>query len=173
VRKNRIFTPSDRVRENYPPRSSRQFNSTGDQQNTDPLLNAIDDNGGPTETMSTQASSPAINAGDDTICAASPVSGVDQRGVTRPALGATHCAVGAFESCVEYACNGIVMSADFADCPVLADRSGDACALGDNFDRHNILSNPLAIRLYDGTFNQGGRTFGVTDFLYSTARTMR
>ena len=43
--------------------------------------------------------SPAIDAGDDAVCAqtgADKVNGVDQRGVTRP-QGA-HCDIGAFES---------------------------------------------------------------------------
>lgn len=73
------------------------FTATGDQQNTDPLLNALANNGGPTDTMSLQGGSPAINGGDDTICAAAPVSGVDQRGYGRPGTGQTHCSVGAFE----------------------------------------------------------------------------
>lgn len=77
--------------------SSCNLTSTGDQQNTDPLLNTLADNGGPTQTMSLQAGSPAINGGDDSVCAASPVNGVDQRGMTRPGVGQTHCSVGAFE----------------------------------------------------------------------------
>lgn len=40
--------------------------------------------------------SPAIDAGDDSACSASPVSGKDERGVARP-QGA-HCDAGAFES---------------------------------------------------------------------------
>jgi CSLREA domain-containing protein len=61
----------------------------------DPILGPLADNGGPTQTLAVGFGSPAINAGDDTVCAASPVNGVDQRGVTRP-QGA-HCDIGAFE----------------------------------------------------------------------------
>ncbi|MDW7756051.1 MAG: choice-of-anchor Q domain-containing protein, partial [Brevefilum sp.] len=39
----------------------------------DPMLAALADNGGPTHTMALLPGSPAIDAGDDTICAAPPV----------------------------------------------------------------------------------------------------
>jgi len=61
----------------------------------DPMLGPLVDNGGPTDTMALLPGSPAIDAGDDATCAAEPVNGVDQRGVTRP-QGA-HCDIGAFE----------------------------------------------------------------------------
>ena len=63
---------------------------------TDPQLGALADNGGPTQTMAIDSSSPAYNAGDNTVCAAAPVSNKDQRGVTRPQN--TTCDIGAFES---------------------------------------------------------------------------
>ena len=59
------------------------------------LLGPLADNGGPTKTHALLAGSPAIDAGDDAICAVAPVSGKDQRGVVRP-QGA-HCDLGAFE----------------------------------------------------------------------------
>jgi hypothetical protein len=71
------------------------FISTGDLQNTDPLLGTIADNGGLTQTIALLLGSPAIDAGDDTICAASPVNGLDQRGIARPS--GSHCDIGAFE----------------------------------------------------------------------------
>lgn len=52
------------------------------------------DNGGPTQTLALQNSSPAIGAGDPALCAATPVSGYDQRGVARLF---NRCAIGAFE----------------------------------------------------------------------------
>ena len=61
----------------------------------DPLLGPLSDNGGPTRTIPLLRGSLAIDAGDDAVCAAPPVSGVDQRGATRP-QGA-HCDIGAFE----------------------------------------------------------------------------
>jgi len=69
--------------------------------NTDPLLGTLQANGGPTRTMALQPGSPAIDAGDDTACAAATTAspagagGLDQRGATRP-QGA-HCDVGAYE----------------------------------------------------------------------------
>ncbi|MEW5939551.1 MAG: right-handed parallel beta-helix repeat-containing protein, partial [Chloroflexota bacterium] len=64
--------------------------------NTDPLLGALASNGGTTQTMALLTGSPAIDAGDDAVCAAAPVSGLDQRGVVRPQ--GPHCDIGAFEA---------------------------------------------------------------------------
>jgi hypothetical protein len=66
---------------------------------TNPLLAAagLANNGGTTLTIALQATSPAIDAGDGAVCAAAPVSGVDQRGYQRPGTGATTCSIGAFE----------------------------------------------------------------------------
>jgi hypothetical protein len=58
-------------------------------------LGTLGANGGPTQTIPLLAGSPAIDAGDDTVCAASPVNGVDQRGEARSA--GSHCDIGAFE----------------------------------------------------------------------------
>jgi len=54
----------------------------------------LTDNGGPTVTLALPNGSPAIGAGDPAICAASLVSGRDQRGVARLS---NLCAIGAFE----------------------------------------------------------------------------
>ena len=65
----------------------------------DPMLGSLQDNGGPTQTMAPALGSAAIDAGDDTVCAA-PVAaggagGTDQRGVVRPQ--GTQCDIGAVE----------------------------------------------------------------------------
>ena len=60
----------------------------------DPLLGVLADNGGPTQTFALLTGSPAINAGDNTTCAAAPVSGEDQRGENR---NDSQCDIGAFE----------------------------------------------------------------------------
>jgi hypothetical protein len=71
--------------------------SCGDSIRIDnPLLSNLADNGGPTLTVALLAGSPAINSGNNAVCASPPVNGVDQRGVARP-IG-TACDVGAFES---------------------------------------------------------------------------
>jgi hypothetical protein len=68
---------------------------TGDMQNTDPLLDALADNGGPTMTHALLAGSPAIDNGSPNCPA------VDQRGESRPAdgdaNGSAECDIGAFE----------------------------------------------------------------------------
>jgi hypothetical protein len=67
----------------------------GSLSNTNPMLSPLAGNGGPTQTMALQASSPAIDRGNAGICSAAPVSGVDQRGLSRP-QGAG-CDIGAYE----------------------------------------------------------------------------
>ena len=62
---------------------------------SDPNLGPLANNGGPTQTMALLSGSPALDAGDDGVCAAAPVSNLDQRGITRP-FG-SHCDIGAFE----------------------------------------------------------------------------
>jgi predicted outer membrane repeat protein len=73
--------------------------ANGSLSNTDPKLNpdGLQDNGGPTQTIALQADSPAINAGDESVCAAAPVNGVDQRGYVRPGANAISCSIGAYE----------------------------------------------------------------------------
>jgi hypothetical protein len=67
--------------------------------NTNPLrdLAGLANNGGPTQTIALEAGSPAINAGDETVCAAPPVNSLDQRGYVRPGTGAANCSIGAYE----------------------------------------------------------------------------
>jgi len=57
----------------------------------DPVLGALADNGGPTQTMALSVGSPALNAGDNTAC---PLT--DQRGLARPQFGG--CDIGAYEA---------------------------------------------------------------------------
>ena len=73
--------------------------ANGSLGNTDPQLDPTElrNNGGPTQTIALEAGSPAINAGDETICAAPPVNNRDQRGFVRPGTGATRCSIGAVE----------------------------------------------------------------------------
>jgi hypothetical protein len=61
----------------------------------DPMLDALADNGGPTQTMALLAGSLAINAGNNAICAADPVNNLDQRGIARPS--GLVCDIGAYE----------------------------------------------------------------------------
>jgi|GEM_PF-3465161 len=73
-----------------------ELNQPHDQVNVaDPMLAALADNGGPTPTHALLGGSPAIDAGDDSACAAPPINGKDQRGVTRPKNA--HCDIGSYE----------------------------------------------------------------------------
>src|SRR5262249_13961443 len=72
-------------------------------------LGPLADNGGSTFTHALLPGSQAIDTGDDAVCAAAPVNGVDQRGVHRP-QGA-HCDTGAFEAATQSSGNLIFMSA--------------------------------------------------------------
>ncbi len=64
--------------------------TTGNQLNVNPLIGALSDNGGYTQTRALLAGSPAINAGTND---GAPM--LDQRGLTRPMGGTTD--IGAFE----------------------------------------------------------------------------
>jgi hypothetical protein len=72
--------------------------------NTNPVLDptGLQNNGGPTETIALEAGSPAINAGDESVCSTTtgtaPVDNLDQRGFVRPGTGAANCSIGAFEA---------------------------------------------------------------------------
>ena len=75
------------------------FNQSTDWPNTDPLLRALTDNGGPTATHALPADSPAVDAIPVESC---PTLRIDQRGImARPqdgdGDGAALCDVGAFE----------------------------------------------------------------------------
>ena len=63
----------------------------------DPKLVLPVNNGGTVRTMRLRAGSAAINAGDNAICAASPIDNLDQRGFARPGVGSTNCSIGAYE----------------------------------------------------------------------------
>ncbi len=65
----------------------------------DPLLDPVglQNNGGPTLTIALRPGSPAINAGDESVCAAAPVNGLDQRGYVRHGTGSANCSIGAYE----------------------------------------------------------------------------
>ena len=62
--------------------ASCNFSSSGDMNNTNPLLGPLQDNGGPTLTHLPRTGSPAIDAGNSLYCTAT-----DQRGVLRPQDG--------------------------------------------------------------------------------------
>jgi predicted outer membrane repeat protein len=86
------------------------FSAASSLSGTDPQLDpaGLSNNGGPTQTVALctdadvptgcTATSPAIDAGDQAICAAQPVNNRDQRGFVRPGVGHTQCSIGAYEA---------------------------------------------------------------------------
>ncbi|MDD2921421.1 MAG: choice-of-anchor Q domain-containing protein, partial [Anaerolineales bacterium] len=108
--------------------------------NNDPNLGALADNGGTTFTMALLSNSPAIDAGDATICADPPVSSKDQRGVPRPLDAA--CDIGALESETQWGPAFVVnTSADTDDgfCDYYASGIYD-CTLREALNAANAIS---------------------------------
>ena len=82
----------------------------GSLSGTNPQLDPVgpQNNGGPTQTVALctgagmpagcTAASPAIDAGDQAVCAAAPVNNLDQRGFVRPGTGHAKCSIGAYEA---------------------------------------------------------------------------
>lgn len=75
------------------------FHAPGDHVNTNPMLGALQPNGGPVQTIAPLPGSPAIEGGQNSGC-----PGTDARGVLRPAGPA--CDVGAFELATPSATTG-------------------------------------------------------------------
>lgn len=124
-------------------------------------LSPLQDNGGPTQTRALGAGSVALDAGDNTICAAAVggpyfgTGGKDQRGVPRP-QGAT-CDIGAFESNTQYGPGFVVNdTADTADgvCSELVAGSSN-CTLRDALNAANARGGSDKI-----TFNVPAGTNG-------------
>jgi len=110
----------------------------------DPNLSLLANNGGTIQTIALLAGSPAIDAGDDAVCAAAPVNNLDQRGIARPQ--GLHCDIGAFE---------YVQVTNVA--PVVNAGNDVALNEGNRFTRSVAFSDPdstqwqLAIDYGDGT----------------------
>ncbi|NOS72456.1 MAG: hypothetical protein HOP33_21355 [Verrucomicrobia bacterium] len=70
------------------------FTSPNNLVDTNPLLAALGNNGGPTLTMPPLAGSPALDAGNDAVAGSFPT---DQRGVGFPRVSGAHVDIGAVE----------------------------------------------------------------------------
>jgi uncharacterized repeat protein (TIGR01451 family) len=119
------------------------LSGTGDLSNTDPLLEALADNGGLTQTHALMTGSPAIDAGTPVACtdiAIDPLP-VDQRGFTRPVDGdsdlAVVCDIGAYEAGGASGSNLFVAKVALSD---------DSIPVGDSLAYFIVVANagPLA-----------------------------
>ncbi|MGI8855645.1 MAG: beta strand repeat-containing protein [Thermomicrobiales bacterium] len=104
----------------------------GDIVNPNPLLGALGNNGGPTQTIPLLIGSPAIGNGNATVCAntagTAPVAGKDQRGFPRPAA---RCAIGAFEPPPTYTVGSTSDTGAAATLAVCLDPTNTTCRLRD------------------------------------------
>jgi hypothetical protein len=115
--------------------------------NTNPQLDpaGLANNGGPTQTIALQAGSPAINAGEESVCAAPPVNNFDQRRYPRPGTGATNCSIGAYEynslpDCCQCPTScAVPIDGSCGDCLVVF---GATCESGDLCVLHTPTSTP-------------------------------
>ena len=119
--------------------------------NLDP--EGLADNGGPTQTIALRPGSPAINAGSEAVCAASPVNNLDQRGYGRPGAGATSCSIGAYEyNSVPDCCQcptscAPPINGSCGDCIPVAGatcESGDLCVLHTPTPTRTVTPRPTA-----------------------------
>ena len=88
----------------------------------DPRLGGLAGNGGALPTHALGFGSPAVDAGDDASCAAAPVSGLDQRGRSRPS--GAHCDMGAYEAVVSFTTDPVVPASTVIVPHVMELRSG-------------------------------------------------
>jgi len=79
--------------------SSCEFSATGSLNSTNPELSSLGSNGGPTDTIALESTSPAIAKilPADCTYANGDALTTDQRGYGRPAPGQTDCCIGAYE----------------------------------------------------------------------------
>ncbi len=106
------------------------LDAPGDRVNTDPQLSPLSYHGGPTATHAPSRQSPALDAGDDSVC---PLD--DQRGAARPVDGdgdgVAHCDIGALER----GWPGLWL-----------DKRGPAMALAGEFITYTlVITNPMPI----------------------------
>ncbi len=148
------------------------LNATGDQPNTDPLLEALADNGGPTQTHGLQTGSPAIDVGNSTLP-------TDQRGLTRPfddptvanATGGNGSDIGAFEVVLPETPSLLVTTAlDVVDEFDQQTSLREAIAFADSLSGEDIIS--FNSSLAGETITLGGSELQINDSLVIDASTL-
>jgi hypothetical protein len=131
--------------------------------NTDPLLSPLANNGGPNMTVAIAQTSPAKDAGSNTICAGSPILNVDERGVARPV--GTNCDIGAYE----YTAQPMVITQIAPNAVIGTNYAGILAAIGGTqpYGNWTITSGtlPPGISLdTTGTFTGTATTLGTWNF---------
>jgi CSLREA domain-containing protein len=129
----------------------------------DPRLESPGFNGGPLPSLLTiglRADSPAIDAGSNSVCAATPVNNEDQRGLPRPVDGNGDlnpvCDIGAFEAAYRYAGYG---STPIQPGPILAGSTTTGVPVTGSFTIFEVgnselmVSDPLLSGQHPGTFS--------------------
>ena len=129
----------------------------------DPMLSALADNGGYTQTMALQAGSPAINAGDNATCEAT-----DQRGATRLKTVADPCDIGAYEVAAPVAPSGLSATAVSQTQIDLAWTDESAIETGFNVERDSTSITTTAADAT--TYSDSGLSCGIT-YSYSLKAT--
>ncbi len=128
--------------------------SASDLRNTDPMLDTIGNNGGPTKTHALLSGSPAVDSGSASGCPS-----VDQRGFIRPqdgdGNGGPACDIGA----VEQSFAGVSIRANAS---ILSESSGTAATF--TVSRQGDLGVPLSVR-----FSISGSAALNSDFSMSLA----
>ncbi len=141
----------------------------------DPRLDALADNGGPTQTMALLSGSPAVDAGDDSVCSdTTTVNNIDQRGITRP-QGA-HCDMGAYELTANQDGPHFIVNAsadtDDGGCDTLGQGSGHLdCTLREAINAANAFGSASTIS-FDANVFTSAQTITLTSALPPIANTV-
>jgi CSLREA domain-containing protein len=129
----------------------------------DPRLESPAFNGGPLTSLLTiglRADSPAIDAGNNSVCAQPPVANEDQRGLPRPVDGNGDlnavCDIGAFEAAYRYAGYG---SVPIQPGPIMVGTTMTGVATNGSFTIYEtgnidlVVSQPVIAGQHSGSFN--------------------
>jgi CSLREA domain-containing protein len=134
----------------------------GSFSGTDPMLDPLADNGGPTLTMALQPGSPAIDKGDDTVCRDAPINRLDQRGVSR--RYGPHCDIGAYESTLQLGPGYVVNDLADTDDTACENAPGN-CTLREAINASNNWGGANTITFYrtlTGTVTLGSTLPNIT-----------
>jgi CSLREA domain-containing protein len=141
---------------------------TGDQSGVDPLLEALADNGGPTQTQALPADSPAVDTADNSGC-----PDTDQRAFPRPwdgdGDGTDTCDIGAYELIPDTDGDGIL---DAFDACINDPEDLDGVQDTDGCPEAEATPTPAQLPPTGGTPASGGNGFALTMAVLAAAIAM-